>query len=386
MKKRGIGIMSGTSLDGIDVLVADIEGHGTNVTVDVLGKGHQSFDKTLLQDVSSMIKRKQSSLADLCSLNYRLAQQFAEAVLVTCEQLKVNLESVDFIASHGQTIYHIGEKTGTHIPSTMQLGEAAIIAEKTQTMVVSNFRAADMAAGGQGAPLVPYVDVALFSKMEEDVALHNLGGISNLTVVPKNKNMNSVMAFDTGPANMMIDHAMRKLFNQPYDTNGQTSEKGHVIKPLLDTLLKNDYVLKPPPKSTGREQFGDDVTNAIIETYLPNHTSEDIVRTLTEFTAQSIAKAYQTWVFPRYEVKRVIFSGGGAFNDFLLKRIQALLPTINVETISTYGIKEDEKEALAFIVLAHETLAGYPSNVPAATGAKKSVLLGQIQPVMRRTT
>jgi len=386
MKRRGIGLMSGTSLDGIDVVIAEVCGHFTNMSIDIIGKAHISFDETLLNDVSNTIKHAQTSLADLCSLNYRLGHQFADAVLEACQRLQVKIESVDFIASHGQTIYHIGEKQGHHIPSTMQLGEAAVIAEKTGVPVVSNFRAADIAAKGQGAPLVPYADVALFSKLNEDVALHNLGGISNLTVVPQSKALDDVLAFDTGPANMMIDYAMRTLFNQPYDDGGQTAQEGSIIEPLLNRCLEHAFLKKTPPKSTGREMFGDDVTDDIIEAYKAKHKHKDIVCTLTEFTAMSIALAYRQWVLPRYDLKRIIFSGGGALNDYLLKRVQTLLPEIAVETISHYGIKEDEKEALAFIVLAHETLSQYPSNVPTATGAQNRVMLGQIQPVIRRTS
>ncbi len=377
MKRRGIGIMSGTSLDGIDVVMADIEGNFTGTSMEILCSTTVPFEKNLEKRLRSMIEKKTAALNEICSINVELGEAFAAACVRLCEIAGIALDSVDFVASHGQTLYHIGdEKEG--VPSTLQIGESAVIANRLKKTVVANFRAADVAQGGQGAPLVPYADFVLFAHEGRDIALHNLGGISNLTVVPGSNRLDDVLAFDTGPANMMIDQAMGMLYGKPYDNDGAHAAKGMMIDTLMGALMHHPYLLQKPPKSTGRELFGDDATRRIITPYLENHYPDDIIRTLTMFTACSIRDAYEQYVFPYYDIKEILFSGGGASNRFLMETLKTMMPSVRVKTFDKNGIDKDNKEAAAFIILANETLSGLPSNVTRATGAKQAVILGTI--------
>ncbi|PKK86886.1 MAG: anhydro-N-acetylmuramic acid kinase, partial [Tenericutes bacterium HGW-Tenericutes-8] len=258
---------------------------------------------------------------------------------------------------------------------TLQLGDGSVIANQTGIDTVYNFRVADMAVGGQGAPLVPYADYMLFKSNTKNRALHNLGGISNLTILEKAKPMEAVIAFDTGPANMMIDYAMQSLFQTPFDKNGEVAKAGDVIIDLLDTLLANPFFQQQPPKSTGRELFGDTYTAALLKTY-EAYDKKDIIATLTEFTILTIMDAYQNLV--DIPLDEIIFSGGGANNTYLMERLQEALYPIQVLKIEDLGFDSKSKEALAFVILGNQTLHRQINNIKRATGAKQSVILGQV--------
>ncbi len=257
--KLSIGLMSGTSLDGIDLVLCEINGSFMDTEVKVIAHQSYDLDPGLVLKIQDSIQLK-TSARDLTSLNFELAIAFSKAINTFIETLGLDHKNIDFIASHGQTIYHIPFATKDHVPSTLQLGSGSVIAQLTGITTVSNFRVADMAVGGQGAPLVPYAEFVLFSQKEKTIAMHNLGGISNLTLMPKGQDIDRVIAFDTGPANMMIDYAMKKLFHQPYDDQGYYASRGQLIQPLYESLMAHPYLKLDYPKSTGREMFGDDYT------------------------------------------------------------------------------------------------------------------------------
>lgn len=382
MEKFAIGIMSGTSLDGIDIVITKIEGTNLNTKLNVIAFETIDYEEALLIKIKKSFDLKQSSSELLCSLNFELGHAYANAVKLVCSNNNINLDQIDFIASHGQTIYHIGESSKEHIKSSLQLGEGAVIANECNTTVVSNFRAADIAAGGQGAPLVPYADYILFSDKLVNRAMNNIGGISNVTVLKKNGILEDLVAFDTGPGNMMIDYACKKLFNVKYDNLGQIAKSGLVIKSMLNELLGNKFFNKLPPKSTGREEFGDWYTKNTIEKY-NNFDKEDILCTLTHFTAITIAEAYQKYILPKIKIDEIIVSGGGAYNNFLMDLLKDLLPNIKVLKLEDIGFDSSIKEALAFVILANETLNFNYSNVKSATGANKNVILGQVNYVLK---
>ena len=377
MKKLAIGMMSGTSLDGIDVLIAEIEGTFTQTKVNLIAYKTYPFEVSLLQKIRKSFSIKESDSELLCSLNFELGEAFASAANRLCEEENIRMDDVSFIASHGQTIFHIGKPYEGLVKSSLQLGEGAVIAARCRTTVVSNFRAADIAAGGQGAPLVPYADLILFRSDLVSRAIHNIGGIANMTVLPKGCQTDDIFAFDSGPGNMMIDYAMQKLFHKPYDENGETAKKGKVITKLLDELMSHPYFNELPPKSTGRELFGDQLTEKLLSKY-HHHLREDIIHTLTLFTAKTIIDSYQSLILPKVDIDEIIFCGGGSYNQYLLELIQNELPSIKIRVLEDLGMNSSSKEALAFIILGNETMHMNPSNIKNATGAKHNVILGQI--------
>jgi len=382
MKKLAVGIMSGTSLDGIDIVITEIEGTYLDTTINVVAFQTIDYEDKLLNRIRKSLILEESSAELLCSLNFELGHAYANAVKKVCKNQNVDLDKVAFIASHGQTIFHIGKPLNENVQSSLQLGEGSVIANECNTTVVSNFRSADIAVEGQGAPLVPYADYILFSEKDKTRVMHNIGGISNITVLKKNGSLDEVMAFDTGPGNMMIDYACQKLFGYKYDDLGKIGRSGDIINKMLDELLENNFFDLLPPKSTGREEFGDAYTEEIIDKY-HKHSKEDIITTLTYFTAISIKNAYLTFVFPKMNVDEIIVSGGGVYNGFLLELLKGYLSDVKILKLEEIGYNSSIKEALAFVILANETLNLNTSNVKNATGAKKSVILGQVNYVFK---
>ena len=382
MKKLAIGIMSGTSLDGIDVLISEIEGSSTHTKIKPIAFKTYPFEETLLHKIKRAFTLDQSSSALLCSLNFELGEVFASAAKRLVEEEHMKMDSIDFIASHGQTIYHISTPTDDLIKSSLQLGEGAVIASMCNTTVVSNFRAADIAAGGQGAPLVPFADYILFMDSKKNRAIHNIGGIANQTVLPKASSLDDVFAFDSGPGNMMIDYAVKKLYDKPFDEDGKIARSGKIIPKMLNELLNIPYLKSKPPKSTGRELFGDSYTEMIITKYKA-HNKADIISTLTHLTSRTIIDSYKDFVLPKVKLDEIIFCGGGSYNTYLIETISEGLPGISIKKLEDLGYDSASKEALAFIILGNETLNHQPSNVMGATGAKKHVILGQVNYVVK---
>ena len=307
---------------------------------------------------------------------------FADAALGACRRAGIAPRRLAVIGSHGQTIYHQGEPSyvrGRLIASTLQIAEAAVIAERTGAPVVSDFRTADMAAGGQGAPLVPIVDYLLLRQERKGVVALNLGGIANITVIPAGARPADVFGFDTGPGNMIVDGLVRHFTKgrKGYDAGGRLAERGKLIEPLLTRALAFPYFRRDPPKSAGREQFG----SWFVKHYFlgrRNLRPQDLLRTATELTARSIRDALERFVFPKAKTHRLIVSGGGAHNRFLIRRLQEILRELPVNLSDNYGLPVDAKEAIAFAVLADRSLHGLAGNIPAVTGARRAVVLGKI--------
>lgn len=382
MKKIGIGIMSGTSLDGIDVVISSIEGTHENIQLQIIKANTYSYDSEILIKIKQVLNDETSSSRLLCSLNVELAEEYSKCVFAICKEAKVDIGNVDFIASHGQTVYHITEDTDKEVRSSLQLGDGSVLANLTNTTVISNFRLADIAQGGQGAPLVPYADYVLFQHKDKTRLMQNIGGISNVTCLPKGGTKDDVFAFDNGPGNMMIDYAAHILFAQKYDTDGEIAKQGDLIQPMFDEIMALNYFKQIPPKSTGRELFGNHYTATILEKY-KSENKNDVIATLSHITAFSIVDSYRKFITSKFPIDEVIISGGGAYNTHLIELIKFYLNSENVFVLEEYGYSSEYKEALAFLILGSETLNFVPSSMKSATGAKKNTILGQISYVVK---
>ncbi len=357
---RVAGLISGTSLDGIDVAVVDIAAP-TGAPIEVVALNTVPYPPAV-RDAILAISNAATHTAQIARLNFLLGELFAEALRST----PIRIDSIELIGSHGQTIFHEGDPVaifGHSVASTMQIGEPAVIAERTGIPVVADFRPSDIAAGGKGAPLVPYLDYLLFRSETVGRAALNIGGIANVTILPAGATPDRVAAFDTGPGNMIIDG-----LTGSYDRDGALARRGKVDGALLDRLLADPYYAKSPPKTAGREQYG----SAFLAS-LPPLPLEDLVATATDLTARTIAQAINTYA----EISEVIVSGGGAHNAFLMDRLAAGLHA-HLKPSSALGIDADAKEAIAFAVLANETWHRRPSNLPSATGARSAAILGKI--------
>ena len=371
--------MSGTSVDAIDVAITEISGEGFDQQVQLLAFESIPFPPAVKQSVLA-ISNAQTHTARLSRMNVLLGELFAEAVLETCKRAGFPVDSLDLIGSHGQTIFHEATPAKVHerkIASTLQIGEPAVIAQRTRTPVVGDFRPADMAAGGQGAPLVPYVDYLLYRHADLGRVSLNIGGIANITAMPPAAKPDQVIAFDTGPGNMIIDALVSQLSRgtQTYDEDGRMAAKGHVSQELLASLMDDPFLYKRPPKSCGREQYG---AEYVMRVLAHNLSAVDVVATATAFTAASIAESIARYVAPKMKVHELIVSGGGVRNPQILERLSARLPDAKVRPSDEYGINSDAKEAIAFAMMAYETWHERPANLPSATGAKSQAILGKL--------
>lgn len=382
---RIIGLMSGTSVDGIDAALVEISGQPPSLTWR-LDKFVCVLWEPALRAAILDACRPDAPLQQITALHYRLGEAFAWAALEVARAASVPMESVDAIASHGQTAWHqpvplkIG---GVEARGTLQIGEPAVIAARTGCPVVADFRVADMALGGQGAPLVPFADYALFATQEETRAVQNLGGIANVTFLPKGGELRDVLAFDTGPGNMLLDALTHRVTNgaQTYDAGGALAGQGTVCAPLLETFLAHTYFAALPPKSTGREEFGEAFAKQFYEAgERQGCGAADLLATATALTAETIARAYRDWLLPRSAVQIVILGGGGTHNATLVRMLAERLAPARLTTHVEFGLPDDAKEAVAFAILGYETLHGRPSNVPSATGASGPAVLGKIVP------
>jgi anhydro-N-acetylmuramic acid kinase len=364
--------MSGTSVDGIDVAVCDLSGASGRTQLKLLASDSVAWPKGLRETILSVSDAHTETRA-ISRLNFQLGEIYAAAVKKVCAKRRIPLSSVDLIGCHGQTIYHEGAGATAN---TMQIGEAAVIRERTGVPVVSNFREADVAAGGNGAPLVPFVDYLLYRDRKLGRVSLNVGGIANITAIPPNGKPDDVIAFDTGPGNMVMDALVTRFTKgkSRFDKGGQMAAAGRVNDALLEELLSDPYYLAAPPKSAGREQYGE----AFIKRLLASKSrSNDLIATAAELTAVSIAEGLTRFAAPRQRVDELVVSGGGAHNKHLMRRLAELLP-VRVRTSAEFGIPIDGKEAIAFAILAYERWHRRPANLPSATGARRPVLLGKI--------
>lgn len=373
---KAIGLMSGTSLDGLDIAYCFLDGYYTSTKVQLLKFDEVKMPASLKEKIMKACSAEESSTPLVCSLNFELGSWMGDCVHRFLEKYHISQDEVDFIASHGQTIWHQPESKDGYVHSTLQIGEPAEIAWRTGIQVISNFRTMDMAAGGSGAPLVPYADYILYRSPLKSRILLNVGGIANVTSLPANCKEDEVSAFDTGPGNMMIDEAMRRLYGKEYDEDGNTARSGQINEAMLDELMAAPYITTRPPKSTGREMFGQARTAALLEKYR-NVSKEDIICTLTAFTAESIALNIHAF---SGSCEELIAAGGGAHNHTLLAMLAKKLPESKVLTQEDLGFSSDAKEAVAFAILGNETLHNHYANMVSATGASTKVILGNITP------
>ncbi|MFE7375446.1 anhydro-N-acetylmuramic acid kinase AnmK [Bacillus cereus] len=373
------GVMSGTSLDGIDVALVHIEGSGVDSKVELIHFTTVPFCSDIKNEIQQALSIENSNVQLICSLNFKLGLCFANAVKEVCKKANFPLEQLDLIGSHGQTIYHQPAPEVNIISSTLQIGEPAVIAYEMDTTVISSFRTMDMAAGGQGAPLVPYSEIILYRHQTKNRLLQNIGGIGNVTVIPTHLSDKSVIAFDTGPGNMIIDEVCQRLFQLPYDQNGRSAKQGVVVDEILTYCMNHPFLNMKPPKSTGREQFGREFVSELLQRF-KKHNKENILKSVTMFTASSIVHHYQEFIFPYYEIDEVILGGGGSYNRTLVEMIRYGLKEEKCKIFiqEDLGYSSEAKEAIAFAILANETYHRNPGNVPSATGAKNSVILGNV--------
>jgi anhydro-N-acetylmuramic acid kinase len=379
-----LGMMSGTSADGIDVALARISGAPPNLDAKLLGHSSSKFPSAVRREILRIAEQQPISARELSQLNFRLGDLFAEAALAACRKFKVSPKRIALIGSHGQTIFHQGRAVpyfGSPTASTLQIGEPPVIAARTGITTVGDFRPADMALGGQGAPLVPYVDYLLYGHEKLRRVSLNLGGIANITVLPAAAKPSQVFAFDTGPANMLIDALVAHFSRgrQRFDENARLASLGRSIPALLNELLKDPYLRISPPKSTGREYYGQAYMKKLLSLGRQHRAKpNDLIRAATLFTALSVVVALNRYVLPKTKINQLIVSGGGTNNPLILGQVAALLPGIEIVVSSHFGIPEDAKEALAFALLAYETFHERPSNLPSATGARGPAILGKI--------
>lgn len=368
-----VGIMSGTSLDGIDVALVEIEGKGLQTVVELIDFLTVPFTKKTLTNIKNALSIDNSTVALLCSLNFELGELFGEAVVTICQQNDIDSSQLLFVASHGQTLYHQPVATPEFQASTLQLGESSVISEITKTTVISDFRYRDMAVGGQGAPIVPYSEFVMYQKDDTTRILQNIGGIGNATILVANGGLADITAFDTGPGNMVIDEMCRQFYQKEYDKDGYYSSLGTVNDQVLAELMTHSYFSKPLPKTTGREDFGKEYTTELLSRH--QLTANDWIATVTMFTAQSIAEAIKPYVKGQTEL---LIGGGGSYNKTLIKMLQELLPDVQVMIQEELGYSSEAKEAIAMTILGNQTYHHLPSNVPSATGGQRAVILGKV--------
>lgn len=396
------GVMSGTSADGINVALVRIGETGSLVirnavlassggrgrvarghTIKLLGHAEYAYPAKVRAAILSAMNAESARVADLARLNFLLGELYADAVLSTQRRFRVKAQ---LVGCHGQTLYHQGEVQpfmGRKVAATWQTGEGAIVAARVGVPVVSDFRPADMAAGGQGAPLVPFLDSLLFRDQKIGRIVQNVGGIANLTAIPAGAGAGRILAFDTGPGNMVIDAVTEALFGRPFDRDGKIAAEGLVLKPVLEQVLKKKFFRAKPPKTTGREEFGREFVRDFLR-QCAGFRKEDVVATATALTARSIGDAVRRFVIqkpgPKNLFGEMILSGGGARNVTLVSMLTEDLAPLGIQLrfSEEFGIPSQAKEAVAFAVLAYETWNRQPSNVPSGTGAKRAAVLGKI--------
>ena len=375
-----IGLMSGTSVDGIDAALVRLQGGTGRLTAKVLVHHQRPWPPSLRRRLLAVMAPATAPTAEICELNMRTAREFAEAANALLHKAGVKRSMIMAIGSHGQTICHLPPSQERKYGSTLQIGDPSVIATLTGITTVGNFRSADMAVAGQGAPLVPLIDKLLLTDARRVRCIHNLGGIANVTYLPPRGGSGEIIAFDTGPGNMLIDALISLISGgkRKFDRGGAMARTGHIHAPMLRKLTRIPYFQWPPPKSTGREVFGEPMAKALLKQYR-NVNCNDLLATATELTAWSIAESYRRYL-PRVPQETVL-CGGGAENAFLVTRIQAHLDVLGCHTvrnIAELGIINQAKESLAFAVLAALTLHNIPGNLPGATGAQQPVVLGTV--------
>ena len=368
--KTAIGMMSGTSMDGIDAALVRIF---NDFSFEILNTHSLDYPQEIRKKLLEIANNK-GLTADVCFMDFVVGKLFAQCANELLEKSNIKAGEVDYIASHGQTVFHSPQPQeigGISTGSTLQIGNISVIAQLTGIKTIGDFRSKDIAAGGQGAPLVPFADELIFKK-DKNRAIQNIGGIGNVTVLSKECD---TFAFDTGPGNMLIDYFVQKLFDKPFDKNGEIASCGNVDEKWLNELLKEPYYALEPPKSTGRELFNENYAKKIYKTAPDN--KNDVITTLTALTAKTIFDAYERFVFPKTDIEQIVLGGGGAYNCTLIKFLEHYFKNrLEIKTHNDFNINDKFKEALAFAMLGFCTIEKIPSNLTHCTGAKKRVIMG----------
>ena len=367
--KKIIALMSGQSCDSIDAGLCIVH---PDLSCELIQGINYKYPEHIRAKIFQLFSGN-ATVKDICQMNFAIGHCFADA----CKVLISEHGKPDFISSHGQTVYHFPFNEtidGVSLKSTLQIGESSVIAKETGCLTISNFREADIAYGGEGAPLVCFADEKWFKKYGKNVAVQNIGGISNVTVI---SHSHPTFGFDTGLGNIMIDYCMQKFYNKPYDKDGEIAKSGNISSSWLDCLLQDEYYFKNPPKTTGREYFSPQyIENAL--RFAPENPA-DIIATVTALTAKTIAQAYERFIYPDIDIEEVIIGGGGAYNPQLMKYLRQYLPVeVKLKTHEDYGISNNFKEVMAFALLGYCCYYGIPNNLPECTGASKRVILGKM--------
>ena len=380
--KNVIGLMSGTSLDGVDVALVQIRGNSTFTKLKIIGYLEYPFPSGLKSILLRNSLKETSNVEEISQLNFLLPQIYFDAIKALCSDIKFSLDDVDLIGSHGQTIHHLPtpkDYFNYSVSSTLQIGDPSVLAKLTNKITVGDFRPGDIALGGVGAPLIPYFDYIIFHSYTLNRALLNIGGISNFTILDKTKGMKDVLAFYTGPGNMLTDTLTKIKFGANFDKNGDFAKAGQLNLELFNSLIKKDiFIESAPPKSTGREYYGESFLTELLNKY--DHVSkEDWLNTATRFTAYAIYRNYTKFVEKETVIDELIISGGGAKNKYLYECLnEEFGKTVELKIIDDVGISSDAKEAICFAVMANETISGNPTNIPRTTGASEPTILGKI--------
>jgi anhydro-N-acetylmuramic acid kinase len=372
-----VGLMSGTSMDGMDAALVKIMGSGLNTKFELIKFICLPYKSGIIEGIERL--DSPISIENISELNFLVGRVCADAAMAVIEEAGLRPSDIDLIGSHGQTAYHNPPSSGNGVASTLQIGELDVIAEHTGITTIGDFRTRDIAAGGEGAPLIPYADYLFFHGSGRTLISQNIGGISNVTVITER--LSDVVAFDAGPGNLLMNWivSLDTEGSKSYDIDGEIAEKGAVDKKLLERLLSDPYFILKPPKSTGGERFGKRMAMDLYSLVEEGEVSLfDLMATLLELTVESIAKSYERFIFPKWSVNEVICSGGGSRNPILMKKLRERIDKVTISSSDAYGIPVDAKEAIAFAILANELVSGNCTNLPNVTGAKSYVPLGKI--------
>lgn len=375
--------MSGTSVDSVDAALVEIIGKGVTTKLKLLDFISFPFPKGMKELILENAETNGGNVTDICKLNFLIAHVYAKAVTKLLKKSELTAKDIYCIGSHGQTIHHLPSENkmfGIPSSSTLQIGDPSVLAKLTGILTVGDFRVADVALGGQGAPLVPYFDFLLFRSKTKNRALLNIGGIANISVIPKNAKATEVIAFDTGPGNMLIDSLMKMFFNKQFDKDGKIAASGKINSHVLSYLFSADnFIEQRPPKSTGREYYGKIFLHQLLQNF-SKIDKRDLIATTSYYTAATIFRNYEKFIKRKIAIDELLVSGGGAKNKFVLEQLQMFFDKTKVLPIDKIGFHSDAKEAICFAVLANETLNELPTNLPMVTGAKRSTILGKICP------
>lgn len=374
-----VGILSGTSVDSVDIVLVNIRGTGKNTSIRVIDYVQYELDEEVRKLIFKASDVNTGNVELICKLNFIIGEYFAAKINDFLRKNHLSSEDIYCIGSHGQTIYHFpSDEHFLNFPmkSSLQIGDISVISNLTNITTVGDFRTADISAGGSGAPLVPFLDYILFPSDDKTRLIINIGGIANFTFLDVYCQLSEIVAFDVGPGNMLIDSMMRKLYEQEFDKNGEIASSGEQQHSIMQKLIFNDaFIHKPPPKSTGREDYGESFLK-ITDEFIGRYPNEDIISTITEYTAYCIYYGYEKFIDK--VVDEIIVSGGGAKNNFIMQRLKMLFPKSEVKPLNKNGITVDNKEAVLFAVLANETMNHKTSNLPQVTGADRQVIQGKV--------